>query len=410
MRSLSALIFTVIVLPSSAFGQSDPVLDEFPIVGWGLPHTRDANFETYRQAHFNVIQLPGALTSGTNVHRASRLGLKVMLVEPQDGGSTPGDWVRFANAYDNVMGWLLDERTAAEDVEGIIGFIRELRQRDKRRWPLVTLPDSDTAGGWSEVLGPLFAAGLPTLCYHRYSFFEDGTSDEEGFYTDLEIARSICAKTKVPLWGMILVTGHGLYRNASDSDIRLQVYSYLASGARGLCYDAYWPLPPDPSKPEAQGTAPGQTMVNRDTGTRSFAWEIAEAINGEVLTLAPSLLKLTSTGTYFIRAVPGRCKALPHATYPIASIEAEKAMVGFFKDAESQTWAMIVNRRHGAMRNSLGRKSTMRVFVDSKVSRIVEVDRVTGYEKDIPIQEGNFLITIPGVTGSLIRLEMDAAR
>ena len=82
-------------------------------------------------------------------------------------------------------------------------------------------------------------------------------------------------------------------------------------------------------------------------------------------------------------------------------------MVGFFEDTDGIPWAMIVNRRHAKQASAIGKTSLFQVFPDKRVKRIVEIYRATGEEREIDFSQGNFMLELPGGTGSLIRLETE---
>lgn len=145
-----------------------------------------------------------------------------------------------------------------------------------------------------------------------------------------------------------------------------------------------------------------------DPGTRQplYGWEMVEQVNAEVLHLAPILVTLRSIGIYLIGDDEEVGPHLPFGKTPFTEINAEKAFVGFFEDPEGTTWAMLVNRRHGKYKSAAGQSSAIQVFCDQKVSRIIEIDRLTGHEREILVDRDSFLVSIPGGTGSLLRIEM----
>jgi hypothetical protein len=53
----------------------------------------------------------------------------------------------------------------------------------------------------------------------------------------------------------------------------------------------------------------------------------------------------------------------------------------------------------------VGERSTLEVTVHGDVTAVEEIDRHTGFAKAIPLKDdGTFLITLPGGTGSLLRI------
>ncbi|MBI5091250.1 MAG: hypothetical protein HZB26_02270 [Candidatus Hydrogenedentes bacterium] len=378
-----------------------PVLNEFPLAAWGQTPLNDADLKARHEAHFNIVQVPAA--DADAIRRAGASGFRVMLLRPEEAGGPPSDWATYARTFENVAGWALGDAVTEAQTPQVAGWISGLRAADPSRIPMATLPPS-AEGNWGKTLGELLRAGLPAIAVQRSDWRADGTDDNSGFCTDIEAVRRISAKVGVPLWGMIHVVRSGPYRWASSSDLRFQAYGYLAAGARGLCYGTQWPSLRDlaTAPPDEGEETPDEAQLAYRIG---YEMEAIGGINKEVLTLAPALLPLKSTGLYFVGGGFAGLPKLDGSGQLIASVTAEAALVGMLADAEGHAWAVLVNARHAKQKSAQGLKSTLRVVVDSRVSRVTEVDRVTAYAKEIPLEAKSFYITIPGGTGSLLRLE-----
>lgn len=388
-------------LVAAAEPAARPLLDKFPIVAWGHPAPDEANLQAYQQAHFNIVQVPAA--DADAIRRANTFGFRAMLLNPEGAGASPTEWVTYAHKFENVMGWALGNAAPPADVPKLAGWIKELRQADPQRWTLVSVPPSDD-GNWGATLGELLRAGMSAIAVHRLNWRADGTSDTNGFYTDLEASRRISAKIKIPLWGMIQVARSGSFRWASESDMRVQTYAYLAAGAKGLCYLTNWPTLQElgtAAPDEGEETADEIRLARR----KQYEMESLSALNKETLALAPTLLGLTSTGLYFVGGGAAGLPTLDGSGQLIASVTAETAIVGTMIDGQGNAWAMLVNGRHGKQKAAVGQKSTIRVTVDSRVKRVAEVDRSNAFLKEIPLEDNVFYITVPGGTGSLLRLD-----
>jgi len=378
-----------------------PVLDKFPIVAWGHSAPTEVGLKAYQDAHFNIVQVPAGEADA--IRRANVFGFRVMIVTPEAAGASPTEWTAYAQKFENVMGWSLGSAIAPADAVKVSAGIRGLRTVDAQRWALASIPPSD-AGDWGTTLGELLRAGVSAIVVERHDWRADGTDDTKSFFSDLEAARQISAKVKAPLWGTVHVARSGPYRWASASDMRVHVYSALAAGAKGLCYLTRWP-----TLDELATAAPdeGEDTLDLATLTRRNQYEMdaMRAINQEVLTLAPSLLGLKSVGLYAVGNEATGLPPLDRSGQLVASVTAENAIVGILIDDNGKTWAMVVNGRHGKQKAPAGQKSTLRIAVDPRVTQVVEIDRVTAYRKEIPLDNGAFFITLPGGTGSLLQLE-----
>lgn len=380
-----------------------PILEEFPIAAWGRGVLDNAVLKEYQAAHFNIVQVPAGNTDA--IRRAGADGFRALLTHPESTGESPAEWAKYASKFKNAMGWALGNAITKAQTPQVAGWIKALRAADRRRWPLASIPPS-AGGSWGTTMSALLEAGLPAILVEHPGFPADGKDKMDGYYTDLEAVRRISLKTHVPLWAVVQVARSGQSRWASASDLRFQVYTYLAAGAKGVCYLTRWPSLADLAKaaPDDGEETPDNARLN---GRIRYEMDSIRDLNREVKTLGPALLTLQSTGLYFVGNVPAGLPTLQGSGQAITSVTAEAAIVGMFSDPQGHPWALVVNARHGKMRSAPGQKSTMRVSMSKQVKRVVEVDRATAYEKEIPLASGSFLITIPGGTGSLLRIEME---
>lgn len=393
---MSRLFFVFLLVAAPASAQDIPA-DSFVLWGWQTPPLTDADLSLYHSLGMNTIGIPNETTSQEGIRLAEKNELAVMLRCSVDLPFEPDKWVKFANAHPNVKGWLLQESAHLADAALLSDRIKALRSLDPKRLPLVTLPSSDAGPEWGASLASLVRAGNAAIGYHRYWLNSDGSNDDTDFHRDLEATRRVSVETRVPLFGIVQASQRQPYRMASESDIRYQAYCFLACGAKGLCFDVDWDR--DPKAKDKQGF---EAMANPRT---RYSWEAVSRLSKEIDTLTPLLLDLTSEDVFFVGKPISGLAELPFGKKLIANVEAEQAMLGFLRDSQGRTWVALVNRRHAMQKSSKTQKSTMRVIPHKDVARIVEIDRITGFEKEVPFEEGSFIITIPGGTGSLMRIE-----
>ena len=134
--------------------------------------------------------------------------------------------------------------------------------------------------------------GQPFLSYDNYSLVNGEMLDY--FYTNLEIFRRLGLETHTPFWNCILANCtlqlHGAFRR----HLQLQVYSTMAYGGRGIQYFTYF-------APEIGN----YRMAAVDQfGNRTPTWDMLRRINNQIHALAPTLIRLHSTGVYHYPDVP----------------------------------------------------------------------------------------------------------
>jgi hypothetical protein len=377
-----------------------PPASNFILWGWWGPPPAEIEIKNYKAAGFNTITISNLSKNAEAIRIANSEDLRVFLA-PEDLASFREDMEAAAvREMPNVQGWILREEATQNDVGMLSDKIQKLRALDKVRWPLVSVASERGSLAWSKTASALAQSGNPAIIYHQNLFLEGAADDEAGFFRNIEAARHIGQQSKMPFLGMVQVAKYHGGRATSESDIRMQAYSYMASGARGLCYFTYWGFPLNDAKKRVE-----KSMIDVSRMTSNYSLEIVTRLNEEVRSLAPRLLTLKSEGIYFAGDVPQGQQPLPVAGTPLKAVNAERAIVGIMKDAEGGAWAMVVNRRHGEKKSAKTQKSTMQLLLAEDVKAVWEIDRRNGFEKEIPIESGSFYITIPGGTGSLFRFQ-----
>ena len=107
-------------------------------------------------------------------------------------------------------------------------------------------------------------------------------------------------ETATPFWNCILANAHFNYMEPSDATFNLQVYSTMAYGGRGIQYFTYF-------APEIGNY---RLAAIDQFGNRTSTWDMLRRINNQIHALAPTLIRLRSTGVYHYPDVPEQAKPL----------------------------------------------------------------------------------------------------
>jgi hypothetical protein len=395
---LASLLTLVVNSLAQAQGYQEPPL--FPLLGTWPPPATEAMFKRYADAHLNMIALDPDQATAEALELASRSGLGVLIAyndSKLDPAETPQETAAKGGA---VTGCALEGRNWDQ-----------LPQREKEpdgqgtgQAPLVVAVPRKTEALFPPegLLDQLDSAGIKAFAASHFFMYEDGTNDEAAFFASIRNAAAQAQEKDALLWGHILVTQRGPYRCASESDIRLQAYSYLAAGARGLCYSTYWGPNPEDRTPGAAYEGWGEAMVDTATGQPLYAWMKIEQLNREILTLAPHLAKLKAQGIRFVGDVPAGCRPLVPGQTVIENAQAERALIGFLRGPDAKDWTLVVNRRYGKGMSADGQTSVVRLELASNIDHVTEYDRNTGSALEIPIDGGAINLELPGGTGSLL--------
>ena len=161
---------------------------------------------------------------------------------------------------------------------------------------------------------------------------------EGDYFPNLEIVRRRTLEADVEFGVIVSVGTFGPVRGASDAELRFQAYTCLAYGARSLGWFCYL------TEIEYGNWQNWEDMVINRDGTRTRHYSMLKYLNGEVLALAPTLLRLKSTGVYHTDPLPPIAYPLKESEL-VESISGGMALVGEFKsEADGRNYIMVVNR------------------------------------------------------------------
>ena len=76
------------------------------------------------------------------------------------------------------------------------------------------------------------------LSFDHYALV--GQGERPSYFENLEVIRREALRAEVPFASIVLATPHDPYRDPTEADLRWQVYTSLAYGARGILYFTYW--------------------------------------------------------------------------------------------------------------------------------------------------------------------------
>jgi hypothetical protein len=247
-----------------------------------------------------------------------------------------------------ALGFYLRDEPPAAQMPGLGKLATMLREAMPDKWPYVNLfpyrvsPKVLGTSDYDSYVKTLVKSlNQPFLSYDNYSLVNGDMLDY--FYVNLEMVRRASIETKTPFWNCILANSHFNYMEPSDATFNLQVYATMAYGGRGIQYFTYF-------SPEIGNYRLGAID---QFGNRTATWDMLRRINNQIHTLAPTLVRLRSTGVYHSPDVPEQAQPLA-ASSLIESVEmtqrlvrapvAGRFLIGEFEDAGGRPYFMIVNK------------------------------------------------------------------
>lgn len=173
------------------------------------------------------------------------------------------------------------------------------------------------------------------LSYDDYALYEDG-SLHYSYFKNLEVIRRMSLEYNLPFWHILLSVPHFTYRELSETDMRFQVYTSLAYGAKGISYYKY-------HTPRRGNYRNGPIDW---FGDRTPLWYIMRRVNLQIQTLAPILLELKSIGVYHWPQVPYGCEPFSGQGL-VKDIRIKfgvgRFLIGEFKHEDGTPHVMVVN-------------------------------------------------------------------
>ncbi len=214
------------------------------------------------------------------------------------------------------------------------------------------------------------------------------------YFSNLEIVRRRSLETDAEFGVIVSVGSFGPVRGASEAELRFQAFTILAYGARSLGWFTYLT-----EIPYGHWTNWEDMVINRD-GTRTRHYSMLKYLNGEVLALAPALLRLESTGVYHTEPLPPLTRPLGESEL-VASISGGMGLVGEFRSAgDGLNYMMVVNR-------DFIDPATFLVRLREPADDLREISKQTGRPQPVAghaAATGELTLALGGGDGRLFRL------
>lgn len=380
---------------------------DFAVMAWGVSPSSAEQLRGMKEAGLNV----SGFCRAADVELVSAAGLTCFVEDPR---ASEYDWQKLppeAQLRANIAGlaaqvsssaavlgvYLRDEPSVAL-MPGLGRVAAQLRESLPDRLPYVNLfpmhAEAEQLGVRNYELYVRKAIALvhpPFLSYDNYSLL--GGTMRARFFTNLEIIRRLSLEAKIPFWDCILANAHFNYMEPSDATLNLQVYSTLAYGGRGIEYFTYFTPP----------IGNYRLGAIDQFGNRTSTWELLRRINNQIHALAPTLIRLRSTGVYHSPAVPLECHSLSGSrlvkqvemtTPQLRPAVKPHFLLGEFEDPQGRGYLMLVNK-------DLSHSFHFRLRLKQGERKLFRISPYTGREEPL---RGEMDWLAPGA-GVLLRVE-----
>ncbi len=372
------VLFCLLALACS---KGPDVASDFPILAWYGPITPHSNLNAFMQlraAGFN-LSYSGDTNREHNLvdlELAKGAGLKLLLADSRIESFLTGADSTFEK-IDNMVGdyarhpafwaYYLQDEPKADDFERLAVLKKHLAEKDPGHPAYINILPTYAAQAkratftYREYINRYLQIVQPALLsFEHYPIIEYGMRDD--YYENLEIIRSNAADRRIPFWATALSVAYDPYPKPEHSHLRMQLYSSLAYGAKGLQYFSF-------NVPRSTEYRFGQALLD-STGKVTSLYKDATRINQEIRKLGSLLQKLTSTGVFHNEPVPTGGAALSRRL-PITKIEGGPFLAGFFVDSKKRKYVLLVNKNY-----NFGAEPRI-TFADN-VRKIIEIPKNSG--------------------------------
>ncbi|MGJ7024620.1 beta-galactosidase [Petrimonas sulfuriphila] len=320
---------------------------DIPVVAWwGIPEkytsverfkeAKDAGFNLHFTRYSNADSLQKALDA------AHTAGIKLLISCPELLNDTKRTVTRFMNHPANGGYFIWDEPSTSV-IPRFKEVVNSIRKVDTAHFCYLNLLPTFT-GSLPELSGAetyeiylnrwITELDLDFISFDHYPILETNTIRFD-WYRNLEIIKETALQTKKTFWAFAMATAHLIYPVPDINQLRLQMYSNLAYGAKGIQYFTYW----TPSEANFREGA-----IERD-GTRTKTYDIIKKLNDEINSI--SYIYHTSQvldvlhygknipdGTKELKMLPAQVKKL--------NIRGGNALISFLKN-NTNSYIMIQN-------------------------------------------------------------------
>ena len=343
-------LLLLIPLLSSTFCIAEESAPFLPVMAWDGPPNDAAVFKRMKDCGFTVAGFvpPAALDN------CQAAGLKAIVSDPRVGGY---DWTKVdpqvarkqvteligeVRQHPAVYGYYLRDEPPGGFFAGLATVSSVVKELHPGAWPYINLFPNYAhfsqlgTPTYDEYVEKFVQECRPTvLSYDHYAIMEGGAL-RPVYFANLESMRRAALKHNLPFWQIVLSLACLDYRQPTAADMRFQVFTSLAYGARGIAYFKYFSAP--------VGNFRGGPIDH--FGNETPMWQIVREVNLQIAKLAPTLLKLKSDRVYHFGEVPQGCTG-PDDKSLVEKI-AGPMLVGDFTHENGDQYIMVVNKSFDA--------------------------------------------------------------
>lgn len=370
-----ALMPTACILSAADPNSPAFVQDRFAIGLWVPPQTNERLADRYQEiADANFTLVIG--TAGTNAAGQLALCEKAGLKAVPDA-SGPAEKLPDSPA---CWGYSLMDEPGAGAFPELAQRAAEVRKLHPGRFGYINLfPNYAPLSAlgtqsYDEYVAKFIEMVKPdVLSMDHYPVMRPNADSRADYRANLECFRTHSLAAGIPFWNYFYCMPFNDRLDPTEAQIRWQIYTSIAYGAKGVLYFCYW----TPGKGAAgAGEFPKGGAIITAEGLRTRHYDEARRINAELKNLGPTLMKLTSTGTHYLAATATNLTQVLaggplRKLAPIPGDPPANYLVGTFHHADGRRAVVLMN-------DSYSQTGWLTVEFDADPGHVLEVSKTTG--------------------------------
>ncbi|WP_185602303.1 beta-galactosidase [Paenibacillus sp. 598K] len=369
--------------------QAEPTEEQgvFPVGMWVSPPVEELTNERYEEiagAGINVVIGFQEWTGGEEAQRksldlAAAAGMRVLVRDPELLAIDPADEEALAERvlryqdHEAYMGHVFYDEPAMEQYAQLSTLAGTYRTLVPEGLAYVNLlPTYSTlhqrGGTYDEYVQGFIEQFRPeVLSYDHYPFLiqREGAGSEitEDYFYNLDYMSRQSVQHKLPFWTFIQTLAfNDSHRDPTEAEIRWQVFTSLAYGAKGVQYFTYW-------TPDNGREWFGDAMIDRQ-GERTAHYDQVKRVNEALQTMGPHLLGLTLQGMHYHGFEPPLVDGEGTIAEAIIEVAGDPALVGSFVDRRGTSSALVVGRSYEA-------PTALELTLDASVDEVLVIQGTT---------------------------------
>jgi hypothetical protein len=365
--SILCSVFFSAARPAWAVAQDErsaghPGSRRLPIMTWPGPDADLLSLATFRLAadagfSINMSFLGSREENLKALELAGAAGLKLMIQDDRvsklvEDDALPldslADIVKDYRSHPAFYGYFITDEPNASKFERLGAIVSRLRALDPghpayinlfptyaNQTQLGTSTYEEHVARYLEIVRP------PFLSFDHYPVMKTGLRPD--YYRNLEIVRRMAMERGLDLWAFTLVTPHAVYPPPAEGHVRLQIFSDIVYGSKGLQYFTF-------GTPGGTDYDWGSGLIGKN-GRPGPAYSLAREVNAEIRRIEALVLRWKPLAVYHSEPVPEGARPLAPEGHVIG-ITGAPLIVGVFSDGPA-TYVMFVNRDYERPRTAI---------------------------------------------------------